>query len=168
MVSFAVINYAQDKTKMPNLPNESQRIQQEQNARKEVSKSIVANLFLDKLAVTESDWILTKGIHYGRVPLTSPAGTDVSFEKGANKVNITFSEFDSEHQAYDAYLTPRSAGAGVKLDGFGDEGEKIYAETGDFVSLHFRLGHIIVTISTRDEKTALRFAAYALDAVKNR
>lgn len=93
--------------------------------------------------------------------------TDISFEKGTRKVNLNFSEFDSPQAAYDAYGTPRSVGEGRKLDGYGDEGEKVYLE-GTFLLLRFRRGNVIVTIGGADEKTALLFAGYARDAIAGR
>lgn len=96
-----------------------------------------------------------------------------SYEKGDNAVYVIIKEYDSAKAAAESFDTPRSYGRSEGLHALGDEGEKIYGRNG-FIQLTFRKGNFRVTVShknektgRRDEKTAGRFAEYALEAVKN-
>jgi hypothetical protein len=153
-LSPSLVNYAQDLN------------EQERDARQAVSKNAAGKLFLDKVTEQESGWKLKKGNYHMKMAKTAPTAVDASFEKGNRKISISLYEFDTTEEAASAFHSPGSHGSSVKLDKYGDEGEKVYMQTGAFALLLFRHGTVVVSISGPDEKIADRFAKHAFDAVK--
>ena len=130
-------------------------------------------MLFDAVTARETDLTLQTA-HYGYKHIDENPTTISSFyEKGDDSVDILIKEYDSAEAAAASFDTPRSYGRSEKFDALGDEGEKIYGRNG-FIQLTFRKGNFRVTVShknektgRRDEKTAGRFAEYALEAVKN-
>jgi hypothetical protein len=176
--------FAQENVKTPkvqksqgkqqsNKADQTRRAERQREAREAVAKSAAGSLLFDTVTAKEPKWTLQIA-HYGHNNSDNDqAVINMFYKKGVDTVNIIIKEYNEAKDAVESFDIPRSYGASVKFDSFGDEGEKVYGENG-FIQMTFRKGNFTVTVAhvnektlQRDEKTAERFAGYALEAVKN-
>jgi hypothetical protein len=161
------VGYAQVKSDdQKNVDKAREQEEQEMSAKKVVSESAIASIFLDKVTVKDADWKLKKAWHTMRGGVENKATTNLSFEKETEKVYIRILEFTSEDEVLEHSKTPRSGGISVNFNTYGDGGEKIFI-SGNFVLLHFRKGNVFVTINCQNEKIAERFAGYVAESLAN-
>lgn len=165
-----VISYAQkkDETSRETQKKET-RDQDEQtpDAKQEIAKSVVGNILLDTISVKEADWELNKAGYLERHKDNKAATIDMLLKNGDNFVGVTISEHDSVKDADERFNAVREYGGSVDFNVYGDRGEKIIDQNGRLMAIRFRKGNFFVAIFSRDQKTAERFAAYALEAVNS-
>ena len=145
---------------------DEQKAQREaDDARQAVAKSVAGSILFDAISAKESEWSL-KNAYYGIKRRDGDSTLmNMSFNKGGEAVHITILEFDSTIDASSTYNTPRSYGRSENFDKYGNDGEKIFGDKNDFLLLNFRKGSFRVSITTKDEKTAERFAAYVAESI---
>lgn len=165
-VSPFFVSFAQ-KSKTEKSIGETRQDEQAREAKQVVAKSVAGSIFLDAVTTKESNWTLNKAGYLAKDANNNSASTSMLFTKGEHSVGISISEYNSAENAAKPFHTPRSYGANVKFDTYGDEGEKLIGPKGDFLAIRFRQGNFFVSIFTPDEKAAIRFADYATEAVKN-
>lgn len=141
--------------------------EQARRAGAEVAKSVVGSLFLDAVTVKEIDWKLKEANYLSKKGNDDSTLIIMSFRKDRDTFNIGISEYESAVIASKPFHIPRSHGTSVTFNTYGDEGEKIYLQSGDFVTLNFRLGNFLVGIQGRDEKTSELFASYVVETIKS-
>jgi hypothetical protein len=166
------------QTEVRNQPvkNDVQMQQQErqaerEKARQEVAKSAVGSVFFDQVSAKDSEWVLGRARYLIKHIDENPVSIQMSYQKDDKIVHVDIMEFDTIERAVETFNTPRSYGASVKFDKFGDWGETIYGDYG-FIQINFRKGNFRVTIAAlnkktgkRDEQTSERFAGYVEESL---
>lgn len=139
--------------------------QKQDNARREVAKSVVGSMFLEKITIKEPDWNL-KGAHYfGRDERNNSTRISMAFSKGNVSAAFDIVELDSVKEANEMFHGQRSYGANVEFNKFGEKGDMLVHPNGDFIALRFRQGNFFVQIFTPNQKTAELFAGFILESL---
>lgn len=166
----------QTEVRNQSVKNDAQMQHQErqakrEKARQEVAKSAVGSVLFDKVSAKDSEWVLARAHYSTKYIDVSPESIKMSYQKDDDTVHVGIMEFDTRERAVDSFKMPRSYGASVKFDKFGDWGEKIYGDYG-FILINFRKGNFGVSISNvnkktgkRDEKISERFAGYVEESL---
>ena len=167
--SFLLVTYAQKQTsnskEMEN--STTATASQEQDARDKIDRSIVGNFLLDKIAVQDSDWKLSKSSFTEKTGDRAPETVSMIFIRDNQQIYVGALTFSSEEEAVEAFRSPRSYGGGVKAEGFGDLAEKIYGQDGKFIGVSFQKGLYRVTVRGSDEGDTEKFAVYMSDIIGN-
>jgi hypothetical protein len=152
----------QNKSEEPILEKQNQTA----DLRQKLAKSQVGTILFDMISTRQSKWIVSKSGYIARDDGNRMTYVDLLVSKGKLFLGISISEYDSPDDANEAFSGPREYGANVPFSAYGDRGDKLIGERGDFMAVRFRQGNFFVYISCRDEKATERFARYALAAIK--
>lgn len=172
LLPYVITNFGQTEGKdgLKAMPTATpDQIDETAKAREALAKSVEGSLVLQTITIKEPEWKLTKGYfsEFKSIP-EEPVSTRLSFENGDSVVHVNIARLDSEEQAKERFLRGsqnRSHGF-ARPAKFGDQGEKVYLQTGAFLLLRFRIKNHTVTVSTRaDEKLAEKFAEYVLESI---
>lgn len=160
-----LVGYAQRDANMKK--NGNVKLSRQNKAREALGNSVAGNLILNAVATESSDWLLDDANFSPRLNEIRPANTNVSFDNDGQKLIVSIIEFDTAETAAKKFHLPRSAGKSQAMENFGDEGEKIFNQSGKFTALRYRQGNIITSIFTIDEKAAEQFAESISQAISS-
>ncbi|HMM81197.1 MAG TPA: hypothetical protein PKC65_14360 [Pyrinomonadaceae bacterium] len=176
----------------PFLPSEAQKMQtqpqdqmatptpEQENVLQVVRQNAVASSFYDTVERKEGDWLLTKAIRWSDGGVVTkrgfgPGGISISLDlqKDGSTARVSISEYSSEQNAKLPLEIKISQGAILDCTWpeCGDEGQRLYqgisqTENGvGFEGLRFTKGKYFISIYSKSEDVAKRFAGYAIDAI---
>ena len=131
----------------------------------EIAKSAVGILVFEAVSVKEPIWQLFDAVYLERHDRNKAATVSMSFKNGKSQLSIDIAEYDSADVAEKRFDSPREYGGSVPYKAFGDRGEAVTGEKGEFLALRFRQGRFFVSIYNSDAKAVGRFASYISESI---
>lgn len=117
------------------------------------------------MTAQENGWLLDTAVYNDKMRSDDATLLSMSFNKGKEAAAISIKQYDDIESAKNDFQSPRSVGTSNKVNGFGQEAEKVFVQGSGFAQLRFRNGNFIVSVFCRNEQLAEKFANYALTAV---
>lgn len=162
--SFFMSSYAQKVTETQKVETYNQD-EQYREARREISKSVAASVFMDVVTQKDPTWVLDKAGYIERGEHNRSSYSSVMLKQDGKFVSVGILEHDSANDADSQFDALRSDGASVPLAGLGDRADKLLGGKTNFMAIRFRKGNFFVQIFSPDQKTAERFAGYVLKSL---